>query len=65
MEQAKEQIQEYWEARAKDNVNSLRATTDDIYLRRLELATLSEAIGALGIPPGGTVLDVGWLRGQR
>ena len=59
MVKAKEQIQEYWDGRAKDNANSLRATTDDLYLRRLELATLAETIGALDIRVGGTVLDVG------
>jgi len=55
----KEDIQEYWEERAKENADSPQATTNDIYLRKLELATIAEVINSLGVPEGGSVLDVG------
>ena len=55
----KEEIKEYWEERARAHANSPRATTDDIYLRRLELASIIETINELGLPAGGTVLDIG------
>ena len=59
MVKAKEEIKEYWEERARENANSPRATTDDVCLRRLELATIIETISALDLPAGSTVLDIG------
>ena len=55
----KEEIREYWEERAKENVSSPQATTNDVYLRKLELATIIETIKTLNVSDGGTVLDVG------
>jgi ubiquinone/menaquinone biosynthesis C-methylase UbiE len=56
---AKEEIREYWEERAKENADSPQATTNDIYLRKLELATIRDVINSLGVPEGASVLDVG------
>jgi len=37
-----EKIKEYWDERAVLNQNSPAATTDDVYLRELEISTLVE-----------------------
>jgi ubiquinone/menaquinone biosynthesis C-methylase UbiE len=52
-------IKNYWEERAKENTESGRATTDDVYLRQLEFSTIVATIAELAISPGGSVLDVG------
>ncbi|MFL6209380.1 MAG: class I SAM-dependent methyltransferase [Pyrinomonadaceae bacterium] len=56
---AEEAIKEYWDERARAHAGSPRATTDDIYLRELELATLTETLKSLDLPAAATVLDVG------
>lgn len=53
------EIKKYWEERAKDNANSPQATTNDIYLRKLEITAITETIAALGLSEDSTVLDVG------
>lgn len=58
-ENAEVKIKDYWETRAKENDNSPRATTNDVYLRRLEISTLVETITELALPEDSTVLDVG------
>jgi ubiquinone/menaquinone biosynthesis C-methylase UbiE len=55
----KENIKEYWEERAQEHSGALQATTNDIYLRKLEVATIIEALRDLAIIENGTVLDVG------
>lgn len=55
----KEAIKEYWEERAKQNATTPEATTNDLYLRELEISTLVKTLGGLGLATGGTVLDVG------
>jgi ubiquinone/menaquinone biosynthesis C-methylase UbiE len=55
----REDIKNYWEERAKQNANSPRATTDDVYLRKLELSTIVDTITELPLPENSRVLDVG------
>jgi ubiquinone/menaquinone biosynthesis C-methylase UbiE len=55
----KEAIKDYWEERAKENATTPEATTNDFYLRELEISTLIQTLEGLGLGPGGTVLDVG------
>jgi ubiquinone/menaquinone biosynthesis C-methylase UbiE len=57
--EAKEEIKEYWEERARENANSPQATTNDIYLRKLELSNIIETINSFGLHAGARVLDVG------
>ncbi len=54
----KEAIKDYWEERAKQNATP-EATTNDLYLRELEISTFIQTLAGLGQEPGGTVLDVG------
>jgi ubiquinone/menaquinone biosynthesis C-methylase UbiE len=54
-----DEIRSYWEARAQENADSRRATTNDVYLRSLEIATITETIKSLALPSGATVLDLG------
>ena len=55
----KEAIKDYWEERAKQNATTPEATTNDLYLRELEISTLIETLKGLDLESGGTVLDVG------
>jgi len=54
----KDKIKEYWEERAKQSVNSRAATTNDIYLRELEIRTIVQTLQGMNLL-GGTSLDVG------
>jgi ubiquinone/menaquinone biosynthesis C-methylase UbiE len=51
-------IKQYWEERAKENITSPEATTNDIYLRELEISSLVKEITNTGIS-NGTILDAG------
>jgi len=53
-----EKIKEYWQDRAKQHAAAPAATTDDVYLRELEIATLRMTLGEHGLTSG-TFLDVG------
>lgn len=55
----KEEIKDYWEARAKENASSPQATTNDVYLRKLELSTIVKTIKEVALPKNSTMLDVG------
>lgn len=55
----KQAIKDYWEERAKQNATTPEATTNDLYLRELEISTFIQTLEGLGLEPGGTVLDVG------
>lgn len=57
--EVKAEIKDYWEARAQENDKSPRATTNDVYLRKLEISTFVETIVELALPENSTVLDVG------
>lgn len=52
-------IKNYWNQRAAENSGSLSATTQDIWLRRLEVATLIGAIESLALPAGAMIADMG------
>ncbi|HUI93308.1 MAG TPA: class I SAM-dependent methyltransferase [Chitinivibrionales bacterium] len=51
-------IKQYWDERAKENALNPTATTNDVYLRELEIATLIQAIKGIHISRG-TLLDAG------
>lgn len=54
----KEKIKEYWEERAKQSGSSQAATTDDIYLRELEVRTIIETLQEINLVSGAS-LDLG------
>jgi SAM-dependent methyltransferase len=51
-------IRDYWDQRAHTSADPKAATTNDVHLRDLEIATLVQSIRALGSPVT-TLLDVG------
>lgn len=53
-----QQIRQYWDDRARQHREQPAATTDDVYLRELESATLIERLSHVS-RPGARVLDVG------
>src|SRR5215813_6116613 len=53
-----DEIRHYWQERARKHAGSPAATTDDIYLRQLEISTLIDALRSFGIA-NAKVLDVG------
>ena len=55
----KEAIKDYWEGRARENVTTAQATTNDVYLRELEISAFIETLKGLGLPAGTTILDLG------
>jgi SAM-dependent methyltransferase len=54
-----EKIKEFWEERAKQYAENPAATTEDVYLRELEIRTLIDVLTEIGTAKGGRVLDVG------
>jgi ubiquinone/menaquinone biosynthesis C-methylase UbiE len=54
-----EKIKQYWDERAKDASTSPVATTNDIYLRELEVNTLINTIRDCPNSKSGVILDVG------
>ncbi len=58
-EQLKEMVKNYWEDRARESGGDRTATTNDVYLRELEVSTLTSQLQDLGLSYGATVLDVG------
>jgi len=54
-----ERIRQYWEDRAKTYGTQPAATTDDVYLRALEIETLIQKLSGLEVPADSSVLDVG------
>ena len=55
----KEKIKEYWDERAKQYSGISAATTNDVYLRELEISTIIQTFHQIDIPKNGNVLDVG------
>lgn len=55
----KETIKEYWEDRAKEKAATAQATTNDVYLRELEIATFIQTLKEIELPDGASILDVG------
>lgn len=54
-----ERIKDYWNQRASENSGCLTATTQDIWLRRLEVACLIGMIERLNLPAGAQIADMG------
>ncbi len=54
-----ERIKDYWNQRASENSGSLTATTQDVWLRRLEVACLIGTIEKLNLPAGAHLADMG------
>lgn len=54
-----ERIRQYWEDRAKTYASLPAATTDDVYLRELEIETVIQTLCGLDVPTNSSVLDVG------
>jgi len=52
-------IKEYWEERATRSRGELTATTDDVYMRELEIATIVATLRKIGVAPGQSAIDVG------
>jgi len=55
----REKIREYWDERARSYSGSVGATTDDVYLRELEIFTIVTTLRELDLPKPARVLDVG------
>ncbi len=58
-EKQSEKIKNYWDERARQNMDVPTATTDDVHLRRLEITTITDALNLLDLPEDASVLDVG------
>lgn len=54
-----ERIRTYWDNRAGEASGALSATTQDIWLRRLETATLIRVLEELNLPAGARIADMG------
>ncbi len=52
-----DEVKDYWDQRAKDQPQA--ATTNDVYLRRLEAAALMSQLCSIGLPPEPRILDIG------
>jgi len=58
-DEKREKIKKYWDERAEQSSGALAATTNDVYLRELEIATVIETLQQIPLPESGQVLDVG------
>lgn len=54
-----EKVRQYWEERAKENFQKTSATTNDVFLRELEIATLISTIQSTNPRKGSRILDIG------
>jgi ubiquinone/menaquinone biosynthesis C-methylase UbiE len=52
-------IKQYWEQRAQENAGSVTATTNDVYLRDLEIKTFIDTVADLKLADAARVLDLG------
>lgn len=55
----RDKIRNYWEERAKQYSDNMAATTDDVYLRELEISTIIQTLNEIELPVRGNFLDVG------
>ena len=55
----KDRIKQFWDERAERYSTQPAATTDDIHLRELEIATVVQTLRELTLPQGATILDIG------
>ena len=53
------EIKKYWEERAAENQGLVTGTTNDIYLRELEIRTFISKLKSLGVKDGDRILDLG------
>jgi ubiquinone/menaquinone biosynthesis C-methylase UbiE len=53
------EIKQYWDERAATLSDTPAATTHDVHLRELEIATLTRELDLLGLRDGATVVDLG------
>lgn len=54
-----ERIRQYWDKRAGEATGALNATTQDIWLRRLEVAVLIQTLEGLVLPKDAMIADMG------
>lgn len=54
-----DKIKEYWNNRAKESQKDLEATTQDIWLRELEVKTIAEHVRSLSLGPVARLADLG------
>ena len=54
-----EKIRQFWNERAEEFGSAPAATTNDVYMRKLEIATIIQTLNQLSIPANSEVLDVG------
>ncbi len=54
-----QKIKEYWEERARTYGGGKATTTEDVYLRELEVQTITRSLQEVDFSEGATVLDVG------
>ena len=54
-----DKIKQYWKERARQMGATKQVTTDDVFMRELEIATLKGKISTTSLPDGATVADVG------
>jgi len=55
----KDKIKAYWEDRTKNNEGKITSTTDDVYLRELEIRSIIEEIKSLSIKKSVMIADLG------
>ena len=55
----KEEIKQFWDDRAKQRGCSPATTTNDVYLRELEVSTIIQTLHEIHIPEDARILDVG------
>ncbi len=53
------EIREYWDNRAKEHTLDLQGTTNDLYLRELEIRTVENKIRGFGLSAGASLIDIG------
>lgn len=54
-----QEINKYWQNRSSEAGTSPSATTQDVYLRELEIATLRKSLAALDLRQGSKIVDIG------
>ena len=52
-------IRDYWEERARNHLDSPAATTEDVFLRELEVKTITQTLLGMNVADNATILDVG------
>lgn len=55
----RDKVKQYWDERARESRDTPAATTSDVHLRRLEIATLVRTLQAFAVPAEARLLDLG------